>query len=221
MKIYTKTGDGGTSSLFGGTRVDKDSSRLRAYGTVDELNSQIGVVLATLNGSKHGHSGHSEESKKRDSSEKPQNDKTSGIVEKLIRIQRELFVLGWDLATPVELKIRERIFDKSKSKSEKLKVNRIRKPYIVQLEKEIDLWAKGLPEIKNFILPGGGKVGAGLQFARTIARRAEREVVALSKEEKLNINCQIYLNRLSDWLFALARLANHKEKIVETYWKGR
>lgn len=183
IKIYTKTGDLGTTSLFGGQRVDKDSKRLTSYGTVDELNSQIGIVI----------------------SEKPQKD----IFNKLMRIQKELFVLGWDLSSPRELK------------SKRVRVKRVTKIYILRLEKEIDELSKTLTEIKNFILPGGGKVGAGLHLARTIARRAERETVALSKEESINKNTVIYLNRLSDWLFTLARYANHQEKIVETYWRGR
>ena len=184
VKIYTKSGDRGTTSLFGGARVDKDSKRLSAYGTVDELNSQIGVVL----------------------SENPSKE----IMKKLIRIQGELFVLGWDLASPI-----------SKSKDQKLNIKRINKAYVHRLEKEIDVLSKSLTEIKNFILPGGGKVGAGLHLARTITRRAEREAVALSKEEFVNPNAIVYLNRLSDWLFTLARYANHREKIIETYWRTR
>lgn len=186
MKIYTKTGDKGSTSLFGGLRVDKDSLRLAAYGTVDELNSQIGAVL----------------------SQNP--DKL--IIRKLVRIQGELFMLGWDLATPIELE---------SEKSKRVKAKRITTSYISRLEREIDKWTKSLPEIKNFILPGGSKVGAGLHLARTIARRAEREAVALSKDESVNPYVIVYLNRLSDWLFTLARYANHEEKIVEVYWKGR
>lgn len=183
VKIYTKGGDKGTTSLFGGSRVGKDSKRISAYGAVDELNSQIGVVL----------------------SENPSTE----IVKKLIRIQGELFILGWDLASPI-----------SKVKARKLKITRIKNSYVIRVEKEIDAMSKTLPEIKNFILPGGGKVGAGLHLARTIARRAERETVALSKVESINPYAIVYLNRLSDWLFTLARYANHQEKIIETYWKG-
>lgn len=180
VKIYTKTGDAGTTSLFGGKRVSKSSARIDAYGAVDELNSQIGVVL----------------------SENPTKD----IIKKLIRVQGELFVLGSDLSTPLDVKV---------------KIPRISKTYIARLEKEIDEIEKSLPKIKNFILPGGSKAGAGIHLARTIARRAERSIVVLSENEKINGYAQEYINRLSDWLFVLARYANHQEKIVETYWKGR
>jgi len=184
MKIYTKSGDKGTTSLFGGARVDKNSKRLSVYGTVDELNSQIGIIL----------------------SENPPKE----IVKKLIRVQGELFILGWDLATPSEKGLELRV-----------KVKRVSKYYVARLEREIDALSTSLPEINNFILPGGGKVGAQLHFARTIARRAERDAVALSKEESINPYAIVYLNRLSDWLFILARYANRQEKIIEAYWKGR
>lgn len=180
VKIYTKTGDQGTTSLFGGKRVDKDSARIDAYGNVDELNSQLGVVL----------------------SENPSRP----VIKKLVRVQGELFVLGADLSSPLDLKV---------------KIPRISKSYISRLEKEIDQWEENLPKIKNFILPGGSRVGAGLHLARTIARRAERSVVTLSKVDRINRHAQMYTNRLSDWLFVLARHVNHQEKILETYWKGR
>lgn len=196
MKIYTKTGDHGTTSLFGGRRIDKDSARIEAYGNVDELNSLIGVVIGELNYS----SGTSREvSLKRNS---PQGR----IVNKLLRIQAELFVLGADLATPLDVKV---------------KIPRVTKPYIRRLEKEIDIWDKNLPKLKKFILPGGGKIGSKLHLARTIARRAERSIVALSNQEKINQNAQIYINRLSDWLFVAARYVNKLEKFPETSWKGR
>lgn len=180
MKIYTKTGDKGSTSLFGGKRVGKDDPRLAVYGAVDELNSQIGVV----------------------NSKNP----PAGIAKKLMRVQGELFSLGWDLATPIGVKV---------------KVKRVNKSYFGRLEREIDEWEKKLPRLANFILPGGGKVGAGLHLARTIARRAERELVSLSREEKINTHAQVYLNRLSDWFFVLARYANYLEKRPETIWKGR
>ena len=187
VKIYTKGGDGGRTSLFGGVRVGKDSIRLSAYGTVDELNSQIGVVIGFS----------------------PPAD----ILEKLLRVQSELFVLGTDLATPLETGSRLKNLDS--------RIVRITPSYIKRLEKEIDLWEKRLTPIKNFILPGGCLVGAGLHLARTIARRAERATVSLSAVEKINANSLVYLNRLSDWLFVAARLANHLEKIGEVYWRGK
>jgi len=203
MKIYTKTGDNGTTSLFGGQRVDKNSARICAYGEVDELNSTIGVIMADLS----KYTRHPERSEgSRDSSPMAQNDQYREIKQKLLRIQSELFVLGSDLATPIELKV---------------KVPRITKSFITRLEREIDKWSNQLPNLRNFILPGGGKIGAKLHLARAIARRAERSVVNLAKEERINPNAQVYLNRLSDWLFVVARYVNKLEKSKETVWKGR
>lgn len=182
MKIYTKTGDRGKTSLFGGERVDKNSARIRAYGDIDELNSQIGLVIA----------------------QKPPVDTSK----KLQRIQNELFVLGTDLATPSEVKV-------------KVKVPRVKKSFVTRLEKEIDIWQKKLPEIRNFILPGGSEVGARLHLARAVARRAERAIVDLSNVEKINRNALIYINRLSDWFFVLARYVNKLDNEAETIWKGR
>ena len=199
VKIYTKTGDAGTTSLFGGRRVSKSSARIDAYGAVDELNSQIGVVLAEFSYS-------SSEAQRSREDPKEGNSPQGRIIDKLIRIQNELFVLGSDLSTPLDVKV---------------KIPRISKAYIVRLEKEIDQMEKDLPKIKNFILPGGSKIGAGLHLARTIARRAERLIVELAESEKINIHAQKYINRLSDWLFVLARYANQQEKIIETYWRGR
>lgn len=180
VKIYTKTGDRGTTSLFGGRRVEKNSPRIEAYGQVDELNSQIGVVLS--------------------------NNPSPEILKKLVRIQGELFVLGSDLSSPLSVKV---------------KIPRISKSHVTRLEKEIDVWKKELPPLKNFILPGGHAVGAGLHLARSICRRAERKIVVVANEEKINPNCQIYLNRLSDWLFVLARYVNKLEGIPEKIWEGR
>jgi len=180
MKVYTKTGDSGITSLFGGQRIEKDSVRIEAYGHVDELNSQIGVILV--------------------------GNLPKEIAQKLTRIQKELFVLGADLATPPKVKT---------------KIQRINKSYVTRLEREIDQWDKMLPKLQNFILPGGGEIGAKLHLARTITRRAERAVVNLNHQEKVNKNAQIYLNRLSDWLFVLARYVNKLEGAKENIWKRR
>ena len=219
MKIYTKAGDNGTTSLFGGKRVEKDSARIKAYGEVDELNSLIGVVLAYLSShSRPDRESLGTESSGRMSDPRPsvlssgskdfrEDDKSKNhIVTKLVRIQAELFVLGSDLASPLSVKV---------------KIPRISKSYITRLEKEIDTWEKDLPKLRNFIFPGGSKVGAGLHLARALARRAERSIVALSKQEKIDKHAQIYINRLSDWFFVAARYANHLDKIPETVWKGR
>lgn len=187
MKIYTKTGDRGTTSLFGGRRTDKDSLRIEAYGNVDELNSLIGVVVA-------------------DFVEVRPLTEVGPLKRKLLRIQAELFVLGSDLATPLDVKI---------------KIPRVKKSFITRLEKEIDLWDKNLAPLKKFILPGGSKVGAKLHLARTVARRVERAIADLANQEKINQNTLIYINRLSDWLFTLARYVNKLDKIKEVPWKGR
>ena len=180
VKIYTKTGDRGTTSLFGGQRVEKTSGRIKTYGEVDELNSLIGVVL----------------------SENPSEE----IAEKLTRIQTELFVFGSDLATPYGIKI---------------KVPRISALNVKRLEKEIDLWTKKLPQLRNFIMPGGSPIASKLHLARTICRRAERNIVELAASEKINKNAQVYINRLSDWFFVLARFANRLDGQKETIWLGR
>ena len=180
MKIYTKTGDGGSTSLFAGKRVDKDSYRVIAYGEVDELNSLLGVIITET--------------------------KLVDLIRKLNRIQNELFVLESDLATRLDIKI---------------KVPRVTKVYIVRLEKEIDQWGKNLPKLKNFILPGGSQTSAQLHLARTVTRRAERSIVTLSKQEKINPFTLSYINRLSDWFFVLARYISMEEKTEEIIWKGR
>ena len=180
MRIYSRTGDRGTTSLFGGKRVDKDNLRIEAYGNVDELNSLIGAVLA----------------------ENPLPD----LSKKLERIQAELFVLGADLSTPLDIKV---------------KVPRMSKTFISRLEKEIDIWQKSLPALKKFILPGGSKIGAILHLARTVARRAERSIAVLSKGEKINNYARTYINRLSDWFFVAARYVNKIDNVKEKTWKGR
>jgi len=208
MKIYTKTGDSGTTSLFGGKRLSKNDARVEAYGTVDELNSLIGIVLASLRHSRLDRESLRTESSGRTSDPHLRGDDKvkSAVSNKLVRIQKELFVLGGDLASPNDLKI---------------KIPRIKRPFITRLEQEIDSWVKNLPKLRNFILPDGSKVGSQLHLARSVARRAERSIAALSSKEKINQNAQIYINRLSDWLFVLARYVNKLENQKENIWKGR
>lgn len=179
MKIYTKTGDKGDTSLFGGQRVPKDALRIEAYGTVDELNSVLGIVRA--------------------------DNKEKEIDSIIDRIQNELFDLGADLATP-------------RSQSSK-SIKRIEAKDSKHLEKEIDQLEEHLKPLKTFILPGGSPVAARLHFARTVCRRAERSVVRLSRNEDIGDGITIYLNRLSDLLFVLARYANHATGVSETKWK--
>ena len=177
MKIYTKRGDKGYTSLFGGSKVEKNNLRIQAYGTVDELNSVIGLGLTH-----------------------PLSKKGSEI---LNEIQKQLFVLGADLATPL---------------SKKTKVQRIKTDEIEQLESWIDTIDSSLPALTSFILPGGSKPGAYLHLARTVCRRAERHTVELKWNENISEETIIYLNRLSDLLFVLARFENQEAGLEETKW---
>jgi cob(I)alamin adenosyltransferase len=178
MKIYTKTGDDGTTSLFSGGRVSKSSVRVEAYGTVDELNSYLGVARTY------------------------QHDERTGKYLELV--QNHLFRLGADLATPMEAKADWLV--------------RITENEVVWLETSIDELSELLPKLKNFILPGGTAVAAHLHVARTICRRAERLLVTLAAAEAVNEQALIYLNRLSDWLFTLARYENLQAGESETKW---
>lgn len=182
MKIYTKTGDKGTTSLFDGTRVDKDDIRVDTYGTVDELNSQVGVVVAHLLDT---------------AVEEP-------IKQTLLQIQDDLFTIGAFLANPKE------------------KINKDMSEHLTQrvndFEKLIDSMTEEMPELKNFILPGGGKAGAFLQMTRTIARRAERRVISLFKKQEKPNEVVMYFNRLSDLFFTMSRYINVKEGNKETIW---
>ncbi|MBI2027238.1 MAG: cob(I)yrinic acid a,c-diamide adenosyltransferase [Deltaproteobacteria bacterium] len=179
MKIYTKTGDKGTSRLFTGQEVEKFSYYLHAYGDVDELNSVLGVVLCYAD--------------------------DADIYSDVVHLQDELFKLGADLATPID------------SKKE---VYRFKKSNISYLERKIDAYDTELPKLRNFILPGGHKAAAFLHLARTVCRRAEREVSKLYHEKKINPHAFVYLNRLSDYLFILARIMNHRKKVDDVIWKS-
>lgn len=181
MKIYTKTGDQGETSLFGGQRVWKDDSRIQAYGTIDELNSVIGIAISEL--------------------------KDEELINLLRCIQNELFTLGSDLAAPRE-----------KQKNE-LQIERVNENFWKRLENHIDKFSDEVPELKNFILPGGTKAASFLHKARTVCRRAEREVVALSKNVEIGQHIVVYLNRLSDLLFVISRVVNHRSGINDILWQ--
>lgn len=178
MKIYTRTGDEGETSLFGGERVPKDSSRIRAYGTVDELNAVLGVAIASSD-----------------------NEKLAGVLRQL---QNELFMVGADLATPIGI--------------QEGKTVRVKDSHIRRLEQEIDLHEEELEPLKFFILPGGTPCAAALHLARTVCRRAERETFELSRKEEINDRVIVYLNRLSDLLFVLARIANVRSGKNDIPW---
>jgi cob(I)alamin adenosyltransferase len=181
MKIYTMTGDRGETSLFGGKRVPKDALRIEAYGTVDELNSALGVARGW---------------------------KTSAELDKILnQIQNELFVLGADLATPVEKRSAD--------------VQRLGPEQVSSLERIIDSLEEHLKPLSSFIVPGGSQFAAQVHLARTVCRRAERCVVRLSHEEEIDPPCTVYLNRLSDLLFVLARYANQLDGVKETPWVAK
>jgi cob(I)alamin adenosyltransferase len=176
MKIYTKTGDAGTTGLFGGDRVAKTSWRIESIGTVDELNSFLGLA---------GQSG--------------EPDLAASIVE----IQSRLFDVGAELATTPE---------------GKFSIESVRKEDIEALEAMIDQWDEILPPLKNFILPGGTEASARLHVARSVCRRCERSLWRLAAEVEIRQEIMMYLNRLSDWLFAAARLSNHRAGVADQPW---
>jgi cob(I)alamin adenosyltransferase len=179
MRIYTKTGDKGDTSLLGGQRVPKDALRIEAYGTVDELNSVLGIVRA---------------------------DNTVREIESILtQVQNQLFDLGADLASPRSAAVRN--------------IRRIDAKDAAHLEKHIDALDAHVKPLKSFVLPGGSAVAARLHFARTVCRRAERAVVRLSRNEDIGDDITMYLNRLSDLLFVLARFANHTAGVAEVKWK--
>ena len=175
MKIYTRTGDDGTTGLLGGERVAKTHSRVEAYGTVDELNAVIGVVRAYQ-----------------------PNERTKQWLE---QIQRQLFHLGADLATAPGAQTNAS--------------TRINAAAVTWLETAIDQLTAELPELKVFILPGGSLIAAQLHVARTVCRRAERCVIRLAETEIIGEYAIQYLNRLSDFLFVLARWENQQAGILE------
>jgi cob(I)alamin adenosyltransferase len=180
MKIYTKTGDTGDTGLFGGPRVRKDSPRIEAYGTVDELNAVLGLARADV--------------------------AAAALDAKLSRVQCELFDLGAELATP----------DPASHG-----VRGITAGHIARLESEIDSLEQTLPKLKQFILPGGTALAARLHLARTVCRRAERRLITLAdhSDEPISAQAAVYLNRLSDWLFVVARAANQAAGRAEEPWR--
>lgn len=182
MKIYTKTGDGGETSLFGGGRVPKDDARVEAYGAVDELNAAIGLARAL--------------------------GPSSRVDPELARIQAELFAVGAELATPIDSRARGSIPG-------------VRGEWAELLEQLMDRWDEELPPLTAFILPGGTPLAAALHVARATCRRAERRAVALSHAVPVDPAVIVYLNRLSDFLFEAARVANLEAGTAETTWQPR
>jgi cob(I)alamin adenosyltransferase len=181
VKIYTKTGDSGQTSLFGGGRVSKDHPRTAAYGDVDELNSTIGLARVTA-----------------------PVELFDGLLE---AVQRDLFAIGGRLATPEPEKV-AKAMEKAVLPPERAE----------SFERAMDDAERELPPLRAFVLPGGTPKAAALHLARTVCRRAERSAVHLGREDELPQEILVYLNRLSDLLFTLARLANHRAGAPDSTW---
>lgn len=181
-KVYTRTGDDGTTALGGGQRRQKDHIRIEAYGTVDELSSTLGVALAL--------------------------GVQTELQETIRQVQNDLFNLGSDLC----------ILEEDKTN---WAVPGIEKRHVIALERTIDRLQESLEPLSNFILPGGTPAAAMLQLARAVCRRAERELVTLSREEKIGEWTLRYLNRLSDTLFVMARWENKKSEVKDPLWDSR
>jgi cob(I)alamin adenosyltransferase len=179
MKIYTRTGDDGTTGLIGGSRIQKSDPRLECYGTVDELNAILGVAAIALDGD---------------------------LLQYVREIQNDLFVIGSQLATPDFNSPTLPALDDQ---------------HVTRLEMQIDAADAALPPLRNFILPGGTEAAARLHFARTVCRRAERLLVEFAGNRPVPPVLLTYLNRLSDWLFIHARLANHHAGVADIVWNAR
>ena len=180
MKIYTKTGDEGETSLIYGRRIRKDDLQVETYGTIDEANSVIGTAIAQL---------------------RMESVAMGDLLRILVRVQRDLFDLGRDLATP----------------EEKRGEWHVRVEHVAVLEKVIDRLDAEVPPLRQFILPGGALSAAALHHARTVVRRAERLCVRLYGTHEMNSQLRKYLNRLSDLLFVMARVVNLRMNIAEPF----
>lgn len=181
MKIYTKTGDKGQTSLIGGTRVPKHHIRIESYGTVDELNSHLGLIRDTV--------------------------KDNAVIEQILEIQDRLFTIGSILASDPE--------------KAKMKIPDLVEGDVAFLERAIDKMNETLPEIRSFVLPGGSQIISFIHIARCVCRRAERNIIHLSEESKVDDIVIKYLNRLSDYLFVLSRKLTFDTNAVEIPWKAR
>jgi len=190
MKIYTKTGDKGETGLIDGNRVSKANPRIVAYGTVDELNSNIGLAISFLR-LKH-------------------KDLFLDLIDIMTRLQRDLFIIGSDLADPRYPPTKKDLFS----------TPRMEEKMTLVLEEAIDKIEMELEPIKFFILPGGSIEASLLHVTRTISRRAEITVTLLSKDQIINPIVLAYLNRLSDFLFVAARLINKRQGIKDIAWRS-
>ena len=189
MTIYTRTGDDGDTALFGGGRVPKNDQRVEAYGAVDELNSFVGLALTSL------------------ADADADADALAGVRRGLLLIQNDLFALGANLATP------EGDDSRPRPQTPDVPVARVE-----VMEEWIDQATEELPELRQFVLPGGTEAAAMLHVCRSVCRRAERSVVALGREETLDPGIVPYLNRLSDLFFVWARLENLRAGQADVPW---
>ncbi|MCR9209958.1 MAG: cob(I)yrinic acid a,c-diamide adenosyltransferase [bacterium] len=194
MKIYTRTGDSGTTGLFGGPRVAKDDTRIEAYGTVDELNATLGQVRSALKES----AGQTSEA-------------IHGLNEldaRIAQVQHELFSIGAELASPHPDQFDLRVIGQA---------------HIQRIEDWIDDAEQQLPPLKQFILPGGSVLASHVHLSRAVCRRAERRVISLADavqtETPISDSVIIYLNRLSDWLFVVSRLVNQILNVPDQIWE--
>ncbi len=185
MKLYTRTGDDGTTGLYSGARVRKDDPRIEAYGTVDETNACIGLVMAAC--------------RKDDATE-------ARFLEVFTQIQSRLFDLGADLATP-------------EGGNQSDRVMRIMQAHVIEAERWIDEFDAMNQPLRAFVMPSGCELAARLHIARTVSRRAERLMVTLAQTEVVGDGAMQYMNRLSDLLFAMARVANHINGVGDIPWR--
>ena len=185
MKIYTRTGDAGTTSLAGGKRVDKDCIRIEAYGTIDELNSFLGLLAA-----------------------EPVIAREKATSSTLTTVQSRLFDIGAYLAT-------------DNTDNPGLQPSGLSESDVAHLERQIDIITPQLPQLKSFILPGGCHAAAHAQVCRAVCRRAERRILDLAEQEEVDGLLLKYINRLSDYLFILARQLAHREGVEEMKWEAR
>ena len=194
MKIYTRTGDSGTTGLFGGPRVAKDDTRIEAYGTVDELNATLGQVRSAL--------------KEPAGQTSQANEGLSKLDARIAQVQHELFSIGAELASPHPDQFDLRVIGQA---------------HIQRIEDWIDDAEQQLPPLKQFILPGGSVLASHVHLSRAVCRRAERRVISLADavqtETPISDSVIIYLNRLSDWLFVVSRLVNQILNVPDQIWE--
>jgi cob(I)alamin adenosyltransferase len=218
MKLYTRTGDDGTTGLFGGERVAKDHPRISACGDIDELNAALGLVASELQRMSDEESGkprltsrttppeQSQAWSARKTRGGPDSDSFLDLAQHVLtHLQSRLFDIGADLATPAGSK-------------HATKVMRITNEHVAEAERSIDQIDAGNAPMKHFVLPGGTELASRLHLARTICRRAERSLVQLQRAEPITPAAMIYINRVSDLLFAMARRANSDAGVPDVPW---